>query len=140
MFTPLTGRRGARHGGTRGIGKGIAGVFAGAGCHVVITGRDGGVGEAAAAELTQAAGEHGGTVAFLAGDLADAADCVAVTEQAIATLAGSTWCARRRHLPAGAARHPPGQQIDDIFAINVRATMLVVTPHSRRSRRRAAGG
>ncbi len=128
MFTPLTGRRVLVTGGTRGIGKGIAGVFAGAGCHVVITGRDAEVGEAAAAELTQAAGEGGGTVAFLAGDLADAADCVAVTEQAIATLGGlDVVCANAGIFPQAPLATLTGQQIDDIFAINVRATMLVVT-------------
>lgn len=127
MFTPLTGRRVLVTGGTRGIGKGIARVFAGAGCHVVITGRDPQIGEAAAAELTAGAGS-GGTVAFLAGDLAQADDCTRIVDEAIAALGGlDVVCANAGIFPQAPLATLTAQEIDDIFAINVRATMLVVT-------------
>ena len=40
MFTPIAGRAVVVTGGTRGIGKGIASVFARNGAKVLITGRD----------------------------------------------------------------------------------------------------
>jgi 3-oxoacyl-[acyl-carrier protein] reductase len=127
MFTPLTARRVLVTGGTRGIGKGIAAVFAGAGCNVVITGRDPEIGEAAALELVASAAA-GATVRFIAGDLAIADDCTAVTEAAIAALGGlDVVCANAGIFPQAALATLTAKEIDDIFAINVRATMLVVT-------------
>src|SRR3954469_21456907 len=66
MFTPLTGRTVLVTGGTKGIGKGIAGVFAKAGANVVVTGRDAEAGERAAQELG---------ARYIQGDVASEADC-----------------------------------------------------------------
>ena len=44
MFTPIAGRAVVVTGGSRGIGKGIASVFARNGARVLITGRDSDVG------------------------------------------------------------------------------------------------
>ena len=51
MFTSIAGRAVVVTGGTRGIGKGIASVFARNGARVLITGRDSDVARAAAEEL-----------------------------------------------------------------------------------------
>ena len=127
MFTPLTGRRVLVTGGTRGIGKGIAAVFAAAGCQVVVTGRDPAVGLAAALELAAGAGPGGG-VHFIAGDLSVADECLSVTAAAIETLGGlDVVCANAGIFPQAPLATLTGKEIDDIFAINVRATMLVVT-------------
>ena len=71
MFTPIDGRTVLVTGGTKGIGKGIAGVFARAGANVVVTGRDAEQGEAAAQDLSG----QGGEVAYVGGDVAKTADC-----------------------------------------------------------------
>jgi len=52
MFTSIAGRAVVVTGGTRGIGKGIASVFARNGAKVLITGRDSDAARAAADELT----------------------------------------------------------------------------------------
>ena len=51
MFTSIAGRAVVVTGGTRGIGKGIASVFARNGAKVLITGRDSDTARAAAEEL-----------------------------------------------------------------------------------------
>ncbi len=110
-----------------GIGKGIAAAFARAGCRVVVTGRDAATGEAACAELAAAAPD-GASVAFVAGDLASAADCERVVRDGIALLGGlDVLCANAGVFPQAPLATLTGQEIDDIFAINVRASMLAVT-------------
>ena len=125
MFTPLTGRRVLVTGGTRGIGKGIAAAFAGAGAHVAIAGRDPVAGQAAAAEL---AALGGGAVLFVAGDLAIPGDCTRIAEEAIAGLGGlDVLCANAGIFPQAALGALTSADIDEIFAVNVRGMMLAIT-------------
>ncbi len=73
MFTSIAGRAVVVTGGTRGIGKGIARVFASSGARVLITGRDDAAAKATAAELAAA----GGDVSYLLADVSVRADCAA---------------------------------------------------------------
>lgn len=127
MFSPLTGRRVLVTGGTRGIGKGIATAFAGAGAHVVVSGRDAAVGAEAVAELSALTGD-GGSVQFVASDIAEAADCARIVEETVALLGGlDVVCANAGIFPQQALVDLTAPDIDYIFNVNVRGTMLVVT-------------
>jgi 3-oxoacyl-[acyl-carrier protein] reductase len=124
MFTPLTGRTVLVTGGTKGIGKGIAGVFASAGANVVITGRDAARGEAAAAELGAAGA---GEAAFVAADVGRAADCERMAAEASERFGGlDVLCANAGIFPDRRLEDMTEADIDEIFATNVKGTMLTV--------------
>jgi len=114
VFTPLTGRTVLVTGGTKGIGKGIAGVFAKAGASLVICGRDAEIGEKAAQELG---------ARYIQADIAKGADC-----ERMAAEAGDVdvLCANAGIFPDSKLAEMDEQEIDDIFAVNVKGTMLSV--------------
>ena len=114
MFTPLTGRTVLVTGGTKGIGKGIARVFAGAGANVVVVGRGAEAGEAAAEEL-------GAT--FIQADVGVAADCERMAAEAGAI---DVLCANAGVFPDAKLEDMTEADIDAIFATNVKGTMLSV--------------
>ncbi len=104
----LTGRRALVTGGTRGIGQAIARSLEGAGAEVTITGRSAAVGE----------------VLHRAVDLSDRA----ATEAFAASIADERWdilinCAGINRISAFA--EIDADDFDEIFAVNVRAPMLI---------------
>ncbi len=118
MFTPLTGRTVLVTGGTKGIGKGIARVFAGAGADVVLVGRDRERGEAAAQEL-------GAT--YVAADVGKAEDCERMAAETEERLGGiDVLCANAGVFPDARLEDMSEGDIDAIFATNVKGTMLSV--------------
>jgi 3-oxoacyl-[acyl-carrier protein] reductase len=123
MFTPITGRGVVVTGGTRGIGKGIAAVFAGAGARVLITGRDAAAAEAAAAEL--AAG--GADVSYVLGDVGRREDCEAMAATAVDRLGGiDVLCANAGIFPDVALADMTDADIDQVLGTNLRGTILSV--------------
>jgi 3-oxoacyl-[acyl-carrier protein] reductase len=123
MFTPITGRSVLVTGGTKGIGKGIARVFAGAGAQVVITGRDEALGAAAVADLAGLAG----SVSFSRGDVTTVADCARVVATAVERNGGlDVLCANAGIFPMSRLADMAADEIDAIFATNVKGCMLSV--------------
>ena len=118
MFTPVTGRTVLVTGGTKGIGKGIARVFANAGANVAVAGRDRETGEAAAEEL-------GG--AYVQADVGVAADCEQMAAEVVKRFGGiDVLCANAGVFPDVKLEDMSEADIDAIFATNVKGTMLSV--------------
>ena len=118
MFTPLTDRTVLVTGGTKGIGKGIAGVFARAGANVAISGRDRERGEAASQELG---------ARYLIADVAKSADCERMVEETVREFGGlDVLCANAGIFPDVKLADMSEEDIDSIFATNVKGTMLSV--------------
>jgi 3-oxoacyl-[acyl-carrier protein] reductase len=123
MFTPITGRTALVTGGTKGIGKGIAGVFARAGANVVVNGRSAEAGEAAVRELSG----QGGEVAYVGGDVRAAGECERLAEETVARFGGiDVLCANAGVFPDVKLADLTEDDIDSIFATNVKGCMLTV--------------
>ncbi len=132
MFTPIAGRAVVVTGGTRGIGKGIARVFARNGARVLITGRDSEVGLAAADELP-------GEVTFLEADTASREDCRRMAAIAQERLGGiDVLCANAGIFPHSHLADMSEDDLDQVLATNLKGTILAVQaclPALRRSGR-----
>ena len=124
MLTPITGRSVVVTGGTKGIGKGIARVFARQGANVLITGRDEASAAAAAAELT---GLGGGTVTYLLSEVSDRAACDQVAATAIERNGGiDVLCANAGIFPDAKLADMTEADLNLVFDTNVKGTFFAV--------------
>ena len=124
MFTSIAGYSVLVTGGTKGIGKGIAKVFANAGANVVITGRDEASAQATCEQLT-AAGK--GTVTYILGDVASKDDCERMVKAAIERNGGlDVLCANAGIFPDSKLATMSEADMDLVFNTNVKGTMLTV--------------
>ena len=129
MFTSIAGRAVVVTGGTRGIGKGIASVFARNGAKVLITGRDSDTARAAADELhAQAlAAEKPGEVSFVLADVASREDCRRMAAIAQERLGGiDVLCANAGIFPEGRLEDLTEEDLDQVFGTNLKGTVLTV--------------
>lgn len=124
MFTSVQGYSVLVTGGSKGIGKGIARVFAKAGANVVITGRDEASAASAAAELTALGG---GTVTYVLADVANRADCERMVATAIERNGGlDVLCANAGIFPAAKLADMSEADMDTVFSTNIKGTMFSV--------------
>jgi 3-oxoacyl-[acyl-carrier protein] reductase len=129
MFTSIAGRAVVVTGGTRGIGKGMAGVFARNGAKVLITGRDFEVARAAADELSDQAAASGlaGQVSFVLADVASAEDCRRMAGVAQERLGGvDVLCTNAGIFPDARLEDLTEADLDQVLGINLKGTILSV--------------
>jgi 3-oxoacyl-[acyl-carrier protein] reductase len=120
MFTSIAGRAVVVTGGSRGIGKGIAGVFARNGARVLITGRDFEAARTAADELP-------GEVSYILADVASREDCRRVAAIAQERLGGiDVLCANAGIFPEGRLEDLEEEDLDRVIDTNLKGTVLTV--------------
>ena len=123
MFTSLAGRAVVVTGGTRGIGKGIASVFARNGARVLITGRDSDVARAAAEELSA----DGAEVSFIQTDVSSREDCRRMAANAIERLGGiDVLCANAGVFPDSLLADMTEDLLDQVLGTNLKGTVFSV--------------
>jgi 3-oxoacyl-[acyl-carrier protein] reductase len=126
MFTSIAGRAVVVTGGTRGIGKGIARVFARNGARVLITGRDSDVARAAAEEL-DALAERPGEVSFIQADVSSREDCRRVAANAQERLGGiDVLCANAGIFPGSRLADMTEELLDQVLGVNLKGTVFSV--------------
>ena len=124
MFTSMAGRVVVVTGGSRGIGKGIARVFARAHANVLIAARDE-AGLAAAAE--DLAREGDGEVATVSMDVSRVEDCRRMAAFATQRFGGvDVLCANAGILPNTPLEDMTEQDIDDVLGCNLKGTIFAV--------------
>jgi 3-oxoacyl-[acyl-carrier protein] reductase len=124
MFTSVAGRSVVVTGATRGIGLGIARVFAAAGARVLVTGRDEAAAQAAVAELTARGAD---AAAYVLGDVSSAQACAAMAEAAVSLHGGiDVLCANAGIFPDVKLKDMTEAEMDRVYGTNVKGTMLAV--------------
>ncbi len=124
MLTSIAGRSVVVTGATKGIGKGIARVFARHGANVLITGRDEAAAETTCAELN---GLGQGRVSFLLGDVSSRSWCSRMAEEAASRHGGiDVVCANAGIFPAAKLADMTEEDMDLVMDTNVKGTLLVI--------------
>jgi len=125
MFTSISGRSVIVTGGSRGIGKGIAQVFAKAGANVLITARDEEVASTTVDELASL--NRSGKFSYFIGDVATEKACAQMAETAIKRLGGiDILCANAGIFPDVKLKDMREADIDRVLSTNVKGTILSV--------------
>jgi len=122
VFKSLDGRSVIVTGATRGIGKGIARVFARSGTRVLMVGREE---EAARRAVDELSAE--GEVSYVLGDVSRRKDCELIAATAIDRHGGiDVLCANAGIYPAQRVSEMTDEGIDEVFGVNLRGCILSV--------------
>ncbi|AIY18888.1 3-oxoacyl-ACP reductase FabG [Pimelobacter simplex] len=120
MFTSLAGRSVVVTGGSKGIGRGIATVFARAGARVLVTGRDEAALEAACAEL-------GAGASYVVTDVSSREDCDRMAATAVERHGGiDVLCANAGIFPAARLDAMTAADLRTVMATNLDGTVFAV--------------
>ena len=123
MFTSIAGRAVVVTGATRGIGKGIAKVFAGVGARVLIVGRDAEAAKAAVTELSAGGAE----VSHVLADVSRREDCERIVATATERFGGiDVLCANAGIFPASPLAEMTDEDIEQVLGTNLKGTILSV--------------
>jgi 3-oxoacyl-[acyl-carrier protein] reductase len=123
VFTSISGRSVIVTGASKGIGKGIARVFASQGARVLLVARDPGLAEAAASEIRSA----GGTASALAADVSSSEDAQRIAQRATELYGGiDILCSNAGIFPAAKLSEMTSADWDRVLDINLKGTFLSV--------------
>jgi len=133
MLSPVQGKSVIVTGASKGIGKGIAQVFARQGAKILIVGRNGGDAEKTADEINQG----GGTASAFSADVAKWDDMTAMAEAAAERHGGiDILCANAGVYPQTKMEEMDPAEWDLVMGTNLRGTFLSVKaclPHLKKS-------
>jgi len=123
MLTPISGRSVVVTGASKGIGKGIARVFARQGAKVLVVARNAAQGNATVEELRAA----GGTAAFHAADVASWEDMQAMAAAAVEHHGGlDILCSNAGIFPSSKLIEMSGEDWDTVLNTNLKGCFLAV--------------
>lgn len=127
MFTSLQGRSVIVTGGSKGIGKGIARVFARAGADVLIAARDQHALEATASELSGSGPGGSGRVLSVVADVAKLEDCRRIADAAMQGFGRiDVLCANAGIFPESTVEAMTEEEFDTVLGCNLKGTMFAV--------------
>ena len=133
MLTSIKDKSVIVTGGTKGIGRGIAKVFAALGAHVCVVGRNENDGTATAEALRR----DGGSVQFCRGDVRDRADMERVAATVAAEFGGiDILCANAGIFPQTKLEELTEGEWEDVLATNLKGMLFSIQaclPHLKRS-------
>jgi 3-oxoacyl-[acyl-carrier protein] reductase len=123
VLQPIAGRVAVVTGGSKGIGKGIALKLAGHGVRVLIAAR----GEEAARGVVEEIRSAGGTAEHVLADISIPDDAARIAGAAVEHFGGiDILCSNAGIFPPKPLRELTAAEIDEVFNVNLRGTMLVV--------------